>query len=203
MTVPRHRTLEFLLSRSAHTVPHLHGTLLDHLVATEELLRSWGCPEELCRAGLCHATYGTDGFAPFLVAPDDRAVLAAAAGPEVEQIVYLYASCDRSFVYPQLPGEGPVRFRDRFLLTTCVPSPASLRDFVDLTLANEIDVAGSGDLASGPPPWIGPLVDALGGRASPGVATGARRLLAGWAPGPGPGRSADPGRSAARRPVRR
>jgi len=189
MTVPRHRTLDFLLSRSAHTVPHLHGTLLDHLVATEDLLRSWGCPEDLCRAGLVHATYGTDGFAPFLVPPDDRTPLAAAAGPEVEEIVYLYASCDRSFVYPQLPGEGPVRFRDRFRQTTAVPPPASLRDFVDLTLANELEVARSGDRASGPPPWIGPLVEALEGRASPGAATGARCLLAGWGPGPDAGRS--------------
>jgi hypothetical protein len=203
VTVPRHRTLDFLLSRSADAVPHLNGTLLDHLVATEELLRSWGCPEDLCRAGLCHATYGTDGFAPFLVPPDDRTPLAAAAGPEVEEMVYLYASCDRSFVYPQLPGDGPVRFRDRFLLTTAVLPPASLRAFVDLTLANEIEVAGSGDRTAGPPPWIGPLVDALEGRARPGVATGARRALAGWGPAPDGDRPAVPDRTAGGRPVRR
>ena len=178
MTDRRRRALDFLLSRSADRVPHLNGNLLDHLVATEELLRGWGAPEGLCRAGLCHATYGTDGFAPNLLPVSDRAVLAAAVGTAVEETVYFYAACDRSFLYPQLPGRGPVLWRDRFLDVIVEPSATELRDFVDLTLANEIDVARGGPRAAGPidlPPWIGPLVDQMGDRASPGVREGAAR----------------------------
>ncbi len=182
MTVPRQRALDFLRSRSADAIAHLAGTLLDHLMATEGILRSWGSSERLCRAGLCHATYGTDGFAPFLVSYDERDILAAVAGIDVEEIVYLYASCDRSSLYPQLSGDGTVRFRDRFLGTTSEPPDALLRDFVDLTLANELEIAlGSGAGGSAPslspPAWIGPLVEQMERRASPGARRGALQLL--------------------------
>jgi len=175
---PHRSALDFLASRSAHEMPHLNGTLLAHLLATEELLRSWGSPEELCLAGLCHATYGTDGFDPFLVAPDDRGVLRAVVGAEVEETVYLYASCDRSVVYPQLAGDGPVRFRDRFRRRTVAVTDDQLRDFVDLTLANELEIAGH-DEASEPPAWIGPLVALVERRASPGARRGAQDRLGG------------------------
>jgi hypothetical protein len=181
MADPRRRALDFLLSRSADRVPHLHGSLLDHLLATEARLRAWGAAEELCLAGLGHATYGTDGFAPHLLPVAERAVLAAAVGPEVEETIYFYAACDRSSLYPQLPLPGPVRYRDRFLDVTYEPSATRLRDFVDLTLANELDVA-LGHLPSpgpsAPPPWIGPLVDQMLDRASPGVRQGARQAVA-------------------------
>jgi len=176
MAVPRHRVLDFLRSRSADRIVHLNGTLLDHLLATEELLRSWGSSERLCLAGLAHATYGTDGFAPTLLAWADRAVLGEVAGAEVEETVYLYASCDRSSLYPQFAGDRPVRFRDRFRQVTFEPSDTQLRDFVDLTLANEIEIALPDD-TSDPPPWIAPLVAQMEARASPEARRGARRLL--------------------------
>jgi hypothetical protein len=180
MTDPRSRALAFLLSRSADTVPHRHGTLLDHLLATEVRLRAWGASEELCRAGLCHASYGTDGFAPHLLAVAERALLAAAMGTEVEETIYFYAACDRSYLYPQLSRPGSVRYRDRFTDVTFEPSATGLRDFVDLTLANELDVAFGPLPSSGPaaaPPWIGPLVDQMVDRASPGAGQGARQAL--------------------------
>jgi hypothetical protein len=208
MDAARRRALDLLLSRSADTTPHLNGTLLDHLLATEDLLRHWDSPEELSLAGLCHAAYGTDGFAPFLLPIDDRAALAAAVGPAVEDIVYLYASCDRAAVYPQLATDGPVAFRDRFRHATFEPSDARLTAFVDLTLANELEISvvgcrlpvdgasksdGSGDRggrngaggigaggngAGGPPTWVCDLTDQLEGRASGGARHGARIVLA-------------------------
>jgi hypothetical protein len=188
MNIVRRRALEFLLSRSADTTPHLNGTLLDHLLATEELLASWGSPEDLSLAGLCHAAYGTDGFAPFLLPLQDRATLAAVVGPEVEDIVYLYASCDRARVYPQLAGDGPVQFRDRFRGAIFEPSEAALTTFVDLTLANELEISvvgrrlpadtASADTAGGPPSWVCDLTGQLERRASAGARHGARLVLA-------------------------
>jgi len=184
--------LEFLRSRAADTMPHLNGTLLDHLLGTERLLRSWGSPEELCLAGLCHAAYGTEGFAPFLVSWSDRGLMAGALrdagaagngalGAVVEETVYFYGSCDRSVLYPQLGGHGPVTFRDRFLDATFEPSAAQLRDFVDLTLANELEIAIDGGGPLGPssdlPAWIGPLVEHIQNRASPRARRGALSLL--------------------------
>jgi hypothetical protein len=192
MSTVRRRALDFLLSRSTAITPHLNGTLLDHLLATEELLATWGSPEDLSLAGLCHAAYGTDGFAPFLLPLEDRATLAAVVGPEVEDIVYLYASCDRAVVYPQLAGDGPVQFRDRFRGACFEPSEAALTTFVDLTLANELEISvvgrwlpdgssgatASGDTAAGPPSWVCDLTDQLERRASAGARRGARLILA-------------------------
>ncbi len=45
----------------ARSHSHPGGTLLDHLVRTESMLRHWGAPDEVALAGLCHAAYGTDG----------------------------------------------------------------------------------------------------------------------------------------------
>ena len=187
MGAARRRALDFLLSRSADITPHLNGTLLDHLVATEELLRSWDSPEDLSLAGLCHAAYGTDGFTPFLLPVQDRATLAAVVGPDVEDIVYLYASCDRAVVYRQLATDGPVSFRDRFRGVTFEPPDAQLTGFVDLTLANELEISvvgrrlpadgAGGDAADGPPSWVCDLTDQLEGRASARARHGARRLL--------------------------
>ncbi|MGH9016375.1 MAG: DUF6817 domain-containing protein, partial [Acidimicrobiales bacterium] len=181
---PRRLALDFLLLHGADRVPHLQGTLLEHLLATESILATWGCPEGLRRAGLCHAAYGTDGFAPCLVPWSDRAVVAAAVGPAVEQTVYLYAACDRAVVYPQLAGgavrfdegadveldvdddpgrparERTVRFRDRFLGcdTELSATDVCLRTFVDLTLANEMEIAVGADGARPAPLWARWLV---------------------------------------------
>ena len=57
-------------------------------------------------AGLCHAVYGTDGFPTALLAVTERHVLSGIAGADVEELVYLYASCDRKFSYPRLRGVG-------------------------------------------------------------------------------------------------
>jgi hypothetical protein len=92
------------------------------------------------RAGLCHAFYGTDGFAATLGSPSRRDELASIAGAEAERLVYLYASCDRSFSYSHL-AESAGPFRDRFTGTVLCP-PLSLRhDFAELTAANELDIA--------------------------------------------------------------
>jgi hypothetical protein len=182
---PRVQAIAFLWSRSADAVPHLGGTLLDHLLGTERLLRRWGCPEQLCLAGLCHAAYGTDGFAPHLVSWRHRGVLAEAlgeGGTAVEETVYFYASCDRSVLYPQLATDGPVTFRDRFLDVTFEASEVQLRDFADLTLANELEIATDGGdgprTASTLPAWIAPLVERIQHRASPRARRGALALLA-------------------------
>lgn len=161
----RRRIVGFLCDRGAQAIPHPNGTLFEHLVGTEQLLRTWGCSDPVVLGGLAHAVYGTDGFAPHLLGWSARHELVEVAGPEVEAIVYLYASCDRAAVYPQLAKAGPVVFRDRFSERTFEPSDSALQDFVDLTLANEIEIAGpaSGDPA---PSWLLDLVEQIQARAS-------------------------------------
>jgi hypothetical protein len=131
---------EALASRGAAGIAHPGGTLLAHLARVHALLTEWGAQPALRLAGLCHAYYGTDGFPAALGDPRRREELAAITGAETERLVYFYASCDRRFSYPHLAKrEGP--FKDRFTGTVLRPPLRLRRDFAELTVANELDIA--------------------------------------------------------------
>lgn len=134
------RMREFLAARGAAEMVHPGGTLLSHLVRVGELLAGWGASGEVQAAGLCHAAYGTDGFAAGLLDVSERAVLAELIGGRAEALVYLYGSCDRSVTYPRLESTGTPVFRDRFTGAEHPPGEEELRAFVELTAANELDV---------------------------------------------------------------
>ncbi|WP_185056143.1 DUF6817 domain-containing protein [Thermocatellispora tengchongensis] len=129
-----------LRERGAAETPHPGGTLLAHLQRVHDLLESWGARPALRLAGLCHAYYGTDGFRTALGDVRRRHELAEAVGAEAEELVYFYASCDRAHSYPRLAEGGEGAFRDRFTGVLSAPPPALLRDFAELTVANELDV---------------------------------------------------------------
>lgn len=130
---------EWLASRGAAEIPHPGGTLLAHLERVHALLGQWAARPALRRAGLCHAFYGTDGFAAALGDPSRRDELASMVGEEAECLVYVYASCDRRFSYPYL-AESAGPFKDRFTGTVLRPPLALRRDFAELTVANELDI---------------------------------------------------------------
>jgi hypothetical protein len=167
----------FLDEHGADEIVHLHGSLLAHLERTESLLRGWGCSETVSIAGLCHAAYGTDGFPTALITLEDRAELARAAGTNAEALVYLYASSDRGFVYPRLHVGRRIEFRDRFTGRTFEPTETELRDFIDLTLANESDVGLSGLHGDEPPAWLLALFSNFRHLASEPVREGFQQLL--------------------------
>ncbi|GCD98096.1 DUF6817 domain-containing protein [Embleya hyalina] len=129
--------VDYIRMLGADRIEHPGGTLLAHLTRVEALLDSWGARPTLRTAGLCHAFYGTDGFAPRLLPLDRRAELAGRIGVDAERIVYFYASCDRAAGHPTLV-DGP--FRDRFTGRTYLPAEAERRDFAELTAANELDI---------------------------------------------------------------
>ncbi|CAM5615084.1 DUF6817 domain-containing protein [Streptomyces avidinii] len=137
--MPDH-AVAWLRELGAQEVAHPGGTLLAHLERVRELLASWGARPALQRAGLCHAFYGTDGFPTALLPLDRRAELAAVIGEEAEEIVYMYAACDRAASYPTLACEEPA-FRDRFTGRVHSPAGQLRRDFAELSAANELDLA--------------------------------------------------------------
>ncbi|GAA2066835.1 hypothetical protein GCM10009801_13670 [Streptomyces albiaxialis] len=134
------QALAFLRRSGAESIAHPGGTLLAHLQRVREQLSVWGARPALQLAGLCHAFYGTDGFSTALLALDRRTDLAAVIGTEAEAIVYLYASCDRKATYPVLTQRGSA-FHDRFTGLRQMPQPRHRRDFAELTVANELDLA--------------------------------------------------------------
>ncbi|MFI6146764.1 DUF6817 domain-containing protein [Streptomyces sp. NPDC051109] len=158
------RALALLRELGAGQLFHPGGTLLAHLERVHALLGAWGARPALRLAGLCHAFYGTDGFATALLPVGRRAELAAVIGSEAEEIVYFYASCDRAASYPTLASDVPCAagagagagagaadneavssvapaFRDRFTGHVHFPDRQSRRDFAELSAANELDLA--------------------------------------------------------------
>jgi hypothetical protein len=131
---------EFLLDHGADRIDHPGGTLHDHLIRVGATLAGWGAAEDVRLAGLCHAAYGTDGFAIALLSVDDRKTLRDVVGEAAEALVYLYASCDRRTVYPRLDGRTTVEFTDRFAGIMVKVEEPQLRAFLEITAANELDV---------------------------------------------------------------
>lgn len=132
--------LALLRRLGAAGIDHPGGTLLAHLARVRQRLASWGARPALQLAGLCHACYGTDGFPTALLPLERRGDLAAVIGAEAEELVYLYAGCDRDASYPSLAG-ADARFRDRFTGRVLTPGEGLGRDFAELTAANELDLA--------------------------------------------------------------
>jgi hypothetical protein len=173
--------VSFLRGHEAATTPHIFGDLLSHLVAVEGLVRLWGDSEMLALVALGHATYGTDGFEPSILPLDQRGVLAGVIGEEAEAMVYFYASCDRTAFYPQLLDAAAtlrsLRFRDRFTGGEVAPSAQLVRLFVDLTYANEVELALSSPGGPGEWTWLADFCRDTSRWASPGFASGAAAAL--------------------------
>jgi uncharacterized protein DUF6817 len=151
----RSAALDFLVEHQSDTTPHLFGDLLSHLVGVERLVRDWGGSELLTLVALGHATYGTHGFEPHILGLEDRTVLRAVIGTDAEALVYFYASCDRDSFYPQLSAPDTpleaLKFRDRFTGSESKPEADLVTLFVDLTYANEVELAASSP--DGPANW--------------------------------------------------
>jgi xanthine/CO dehydrogenase XdhC/CoxF family maturation factor len=141
--------LTFLRDRGADHIEHPGGTLLAHLRRVAATLAAWGADADIETAGLCHATYGTDGFDRSLLDVSRRGELRDLVGERPEALVYLYGSLDRAVVYPRLGGPPPVTFRDRFTGREFEPVVADVRAVVEITAANELDVlAHNAELAA-------------------------------------------------------
>jgi hypothetical protein len=120
---------------------HLNGTLMEHFIGVHDLLREWSARTALCRAGLFHAAYGTAGFEAAMVDRSRRSEIVALLGQEVEQIVYAYCACDRARTWEQIGRSTCVRLVDRFVGVETEMTDADLRDFCELTAANELQIA--------------------------------------------------------------
>ncbi|WP_043673175.1 DUF6817 domain-containing protein [Streptomyces xylophagus] len=134
------RAVALLRELGAAETAHPGGTLLAHLQRVQEQLAAWDARPALQLAGLCHAFYGTDGFPVALLSLDRRDELAAVIGVEAEDLVYVYASCDRKATYPTL-ADVDGTFQDRFTGRARIPEPQLRRDFAELSAANELDLA--------------------------------------------------------------
>jgi hypothetical protein len=129
---------------------HLNGSLESHLSGTYELLMEWNNPEYICDAGLYHAVYGTQpmkrlGIRHKEFSPSDRPKIREIIGEKSEQLVYLYGACDRDYFYPQI-GSPMAVYRDRHTGEARELDPETLKDILEITIANELEICMSGPM---------------------------------------------------------
>lgn len=170
---------ERLRALGASVFAHVNGTLEPHLRGTERLLRRWGNREAVCIAGLYHAVYGTDGITGRLVGLDARAAIAAVIGTEAERLTYVYGACDRERFHPRIGTPLQNRFVDRFTKSECAITDAVLRDFCEITVANELELAlGNADFRRRHSKTLAELVGRMDGLISTDARDAASEVLA-------------------------
>ncbi|GAB1262266.1 DUF6817 domain-containing protein [Aurantivibrio plasticivorans] len=135
---------EQLADLDAGDFAHINGNLLEHLSGTRALLAEWEAPSYLQDAGLYHAAYGTAEFEAALVNRTQRDKIADVIGAQAESVVYCYCACDRKHFFSQVGISTPPVYRDRFTGQTRYLSAQELRDFCELTAANESELGLEG-----------------------------------------------------------
>jgi Aspartyl/Asparaginyl beta-hydroxylase len=160
--------LDVLRVHGADGLRHGHGrTLLDHLVGTYLIVRSWREPVWLQHAALIHSVYGTDAYDEQLFLLSARRELATVAGDQAERLAYLFCVTPRA---PLLAGthrwarELPQRFENRHRDQPLAPANSDeLAALVLLHMANLAEQARAPD--GSPGRWlarIGALADLVG-----------------------------------------
>ena len=96
MSVPERSTafdrgLALLVRHRLAWLPHTGATLLEHLVGTHDLLKTWEMDEPVALAGLFHSAYGSRGADHALWSESDRSVLRQAIGHDAEELTWRYA----------------------------------------------------------------------------------------------------------------
>ena len=168
--------LAMLRERGAEAIDHPGGTLYAHLIRVSERLAGHGATLDLQHAGLAHAAYGTDGFDLVLFDHRDREPLRAVVGREVEELIYRYDACDRSVSWPRLAETSQVA--SRFDGEVVTLTGRAVRDFVDLSMVNELDVLEqSVEMADKYGGYFRRLFDDWRPLASPPVSADADRVL--------------------------
>ena len=104
---------EFLIGLGTDDVPHTHDVILTHLVAVYRDLESWKCDEAVCRAGMFHSIYGTEGFQDFTLPLERRSDVREIIGERAEKLAYMNCAMDRASLEEAIENIGPYRVVDR------------------------------------------------------------------------------------------
>lgn len=145
---PNYRPMiDFLRGLGTEDVPHSGSKgFLAHLVGVSRDLESWGCSQDLCRAGLFHSIYGTELFRRWSLPLDRRDEVRALIGERAERIAYANCLMDRSTFDALLESDGPFRLRNRETGETIELSREDFDDLVTLHLCDWLEqVARSGE----------------------------------------------------------
>jgi Domain of unknown function (DUF6817) len=112
---PEEAILRYLIDLPGVFHSHSGATLFNHLLGTYGILKSWGCDDDLCVAGLFHAIYGTPAYHDGLLAESRRGELIDVIGARAEEIVHEFSRTNWHDVFAR--GHNALTTLPRSLLT--------------------------------------------------------------------------------------
>jgi hypothetical protein len=131
--------IAFLQELGADKVEHrANRDLLEHLVATYDLLRAWRHDEPVAIAGLMHSVYGTAAFETACLPPSERARVRNVIGSQAERLAFLFSAMDRDQFLNTL---GDNKVVSRFDGEQIKITDEETRIMCEILFANELDLA--------------------------------------------------------------
>ena len=130
--------LALLRDLGAHRVAHSGRNLLQHCIGVAAILKNWGAPAHVLRAGAFHSIYGTEHFREALLGWDRRDFLARAIGREAERLAHTFCILRRDSLHRAICLGEPIEIETHAGATLRL----SLRDACELCLiawANELE----------------------------------------------------------------
>jgi hypothetical protein len=90
------KLLQFLQTTLPEALLHTGATAFDdHLTGVQLILRHWRASEDVCRAGLFHSIYGTEGYQGFKLPLFNRPIIRELIGEKAEKLVWMFCMVDR------------------------------------------------------------------------------------------------------------
>jgi hypothetical protein len=120
----------------------------EHLKGVQAVLRYWGSPSYVIKAGLFHSIYGTEGFQGFSLPLSERAAIQHLIGTKAERLSFWFCMVDRSTldatVFDWREPLDPstilkLRARPELGRFDMLLSKDEWLDFVELTLADWLE----------------------------------------------------------------
>lgn len=135
----RDAVIGFLKSRNAGEVRHSGKNLLDHLTGVERILRDWGTPPEVQRAGLFHSVYGTEHFRSAVARPAERGEVRDVIGAAAEELAWKFGGLRTESLFDAIAPGAPEELSFRWS-TEPQPVPREeLRALAQIFAANWLE----------------------------------------------------------------
>jgi hypothetical protein len=133
------KLVTLLTQLGAGDTAHSRASLVEHLVATYLILRSWRCGVELATAGLFHSVYGTGSFHLPLLSLDDRRVLAELIGERAERLAFLFCVATKDSLFANVARQDELSVSSNRSGDILTISRGELQDLLTLDLANALE----------------------------------------------------------------
>lgn len=140
------RFADYFKELGAAEVGHTDNTYLAHGSGVYRDLKSWGCGQELCDAGMFHSIYGTELFQGFTLPLERRDEVRDLIGEQAERLVYLNCCLLRASLDESVErGQAPYTLKDRFLQQEIELSEEDFDDLCRLHLCDWLEQVVRGD----------------------------------------------------------